>query len=86
MNDDLIVDLKQFITATVQQATADLATKEDLSSEIGAVRSEIGTLRSEMCASFDSLELKLETIADAQAEQLDDHEQRLVRLERHTAS
>lgn len=81
MNEELIDDLKQFITAAVTQATADLATKADLN----GLRGEVSDLRTEMNQRFDDLGLKIDAIADAHAETLDDHEHRLKRLEQRAA-
>jgi hypothetical protein len=91
--EELLEDLKQFITTTVSQATAGMATKGD----IAAIRSEMATktdlaeLRIEMKAGHDKLsgqisdlDLKVDTIADAQAETMQDHELRLTRLEHAT--
>jgi hypothetical protein len=40
-NEELLADLKQFVSATVSQATADLATKNDVKVEVGALRTEV---------------------------------------------
>lgn len=84
--EEVIDDLKQFIAATVSQATADMATKADLADlatkeDLADVRGEVTSLRSEMNQRFDDLDLQVKTIADAHAEMLDDHDQRLTRLE-----
>lgn len=60
------MDLKQFIFATVTQATSDMATKDDI-----AV----------LGRKIDDLDLKMDTIAEALQEQLNDHETRISRLE-----
>jgi hypothetical protein len=83
MNEDLINDLKQFIAATVSQATAELASKEDL--ETLASKSNLAGLEHRIYERFDDLDSKVTTIADAQAEALEDHEQRIGRLESGTA-
>ena len=83
--DDLIQDLKQFIAATVAQATDGLVTKEDLQAGIGEVRTELGELHTEMLRRFDELEIKVVTIADAHSETLAEQDQRLRRLEQQTA-
>lgn len=80
MDQVLIDDLKQFIQATVSQAVAGLATKEELSQAVA----DLAT-RDEMNQRFDDLDLKLATIADAQAESIGDHEQRITTLEQHRA-
>jgi hypothetical protein len=69
MNDDQLDDLKQFITATVSQATADMATKDD----IAALSNKI-----------DDLELKVDTISETLNDHLNQHEVRLNKLEQQT--
>jgi hypothetical protein len=78
MQDDVIADLKQFIAATVSQATAELVTNQKLEQSLEG-------LRSDMDKRFDDLEAKVDAIADAHAETLGDHEQRLKRLEQRAA-
>ena len=84
-NEEMLQDLKQFITATVSQQMANVATKDD-----------IADLRAELKADIAALNDKVDLVQDAIAEvvthtdavvkaTLDDHEQRLRRLERHTA-
>jgi hypothetical protein len=85
MNEELIQDFKQFIIATVSQATAGLATKEDLQAGLGEVRTELGELRTDMSRRFDELETKMDTIADAHSGTLAEHDQRLRRLEQQSA-
>jgi hypothetical protein len=85
MNEELIQDLKQFIAGTVSQATAGLATKEDLQAGLGDVRTELSELRADMLRRFDELETKVDTIADAHSETLAEHDQRLRRLEQQSA-
>lgn len=72
MNEELINDLKQFISATVSQATAELGQQVD------ARFDEVNTR-------LDDLDSKVTAIADAQAETLEEHEQRISRLETGTA-
>lgn len=66
-------DLKQFIAATVSQATSDLANKEDLQQVSQSLSKKI-----------DDLELKVKTISEALNENLSDHATRLTRLEQQT--
>jgi hypothetical protein len=83
MNDELIEDLKQFIAATVSQATADMAMKDDLQNLV--TKADLQHLAATMESRFDELTVKVDTIADAHAETLEDHDQRLGRLEQRAA-
>lgn len=76
MNEDIINDLKQFISATVSQATAHLATKDDLEN----LESRFSQLEHRMDKRFDDLDLKFSTIADAHAEMPEDHDNRIKKL------
>ena len=108
----LIEDLKQFILATVSQATANMATKDDIAntatkddiadmatkgdltrfatksdiaglatkSDLARVETKVDTL----VETVSDMNLKLETIADAHAESLQNHELRITRLETAT--
>ena len=83
-NEQLLEDLKQFVQTTVSQATAGLATKDDLArveTKVDGLDNRMGTLETKV----DDLSLKVDTIADTQAEQLEDHDVRLTRLETKTA-
>ncbi len=118
MDEATINDLKQFIVATVSQATGDLASKDDLlevkgelekvkqditelrgdvKDDLDKVTQDITELRSDVMADlksfrlemrhgFDAMDEKLETIANAQAARLVDHERRITRLEHHRAA
>jgi len=66
MDEDIMNELKQFIAATVSQATADLATKDDLQ---------------KLSTKIDDLELKVDTISEVLNENLSEHETRLTKLE-----
>ena len=44
MDKDQLDDLKQFITATVSQATAGMATKDDLTNGLASVKGDIKRL------------------------------------------
>ena len=75
MNDDQLDDLKQFITATVSQATADMATKDDISSienKLDNIQSAIGDAISTSNEIFD--------------EKIDDHDRRISTLELKSTS
>lgn len=66
VNEDQINDLKQFIASTVSQATADLATKDDVKNVENKV---------------DDLDLKVDTISDTLNNDLNQLETRLTKLE-----
>lgn len=101
-NEELFTDLKQFITATISQEVAHLATKDDLSRlehRIDGLEGDIKGLK----ADIKSLDEKLDTVQDAIADTLthsaevintvqdgtestlQDHEERLSRLEHRSA-
>jgi hypothetical protein len=78
-NEELFTDLKQFIEATVSQQTAHLDSRADgLEQRIDHVEQNLG-------ARIDTLDEKIDTIQDAIADTVQDHEQRLRRLETKTA-
>lgn len=83
MDEAVIDDLKQFITATVSQATADMATKADL--EDLATKADLAKLETKLEARIDIVDEKLDVVMQAVGERLDDHEQRLTKLEVKTA-
>lgn len=74
MDETQLNDLKQFIAATVSQATADMATKDD-----------IAQLRSEMHKGFDDTQSSvadaLTNANDSTDDRLSDHDLRLTKLE-----
>jgi len=70
MDEDTLNDLKQFIVATVTQATANMATKDDIA---------------RLEQKIDDLDLKVDTVSDTLNDQLNDHEQRLTTLEQQAA-
>ena len=73
-NEELLADLKQFITATVSQATANVATKSD-----------INHLETTMDDRFNEVLNVLGEDAAKQKETVQDHEVRIQRLERKLA-
>lgn len=95
MNEDQLNDLKQFIAATVSQATAGMATRDDVSQATAGmatkddVNSGLTALRTEMNQRFDEVQSSISDIIaatnDVIDEQLTDHEQRLIKLEHQTA-
>jgi hypothetical protein len=86
MNEEIINDLKQFIVATVTQSTSHLATKEDIANM--ATKDDIANMATKddiavLNQRFDDMDLKMDTIADALAEDIADHEQRISKFESH---
>jgi seryl-tRNA synthetase len=87
-NEELFTDLKQFIEATVSQKLVDVASKDDIKS----LKADVVGLKADVKA----LDEKLDAIQDAIADTLthtteitdaaiQDHEQRLRRLEHRSA-
>lgn len=92
MDDTQLDDLKQFIAATVSQATADMATKRDIANmatkdDIAnmATKDDIRALDAKLSNMIENLETKVDTIADAHAEDHENYEQRLTKLETKVA-
>lgn len=82
MNDDVIQDLKQFITSTVSQQTA------DLHEDFDKLDNRLTTRMDGLEAKFDKLEVKIDdvdakvdTILEAVGDRLDNHEVRIQKLE-----
>ena len=74
MDENAIQDLKQFITSTISQQTANLATKED----VLHIEKKIDELS-------DSVAEALETTNETSQSLHDDHESRITKLEQRTA-
>jgi hypothetical protein len=95
MNDEMFSDLKQFILATVSQATVGIATKADMDAGLAKVDKRFAQMDNrfdkvdlrfnKIDKHIDELGLKLTTIADAHSEDLDEHDKRLIKLEPRTA-
>lgn len=86
MDEDQLNDLKQFIAATVSQATANMATKEDIAdmatkSDIVNLENKIEDLRLEMHDGFAGVSEAIEQINE-QFTELDQH---VTKLEQQTA-
>lgn len=73
MNDEVIQDLKQFISATISQQTAHLANKND----IARIEDKINEIQS----AIEQSAIGYTTVVD---EQVQDHEKRIIRLEQKT--
>lgn len=101
MNEELIADLKQFILATVSQATADIrADVSALTADVTQVRTEVSELRTEvreLKADVKAVDGRLDDVQSAIAQaltvnnesidsQLADHNKRLMRLEHSPAA
>ncbi|MGB4762599.1 MAG: hypothetical protein WBP12_04580 [Candidatus Saccharimonas sp.] len=91
MNSDVIADLKQFIEATVSQAMANLATKDDLA----ALNRRVDGLEQNLTSLDQKLDDRIDEVLEAVGEiihanvetiyrQLADHETRITKLEAHT--
>ena len=79
-NEELLQDLKQFVTATVSQATASLATKDDivrLEARIGEVQEEL----SGVAGMVEDMHKKHEDLI----EKVNEHDVRIGRLEHKLA-
>lgn len=79
MNEELVADLKQFITATITQQTAHLATKDDIANmatkhDIARIEQKIDDLQADVQHSV----IDYVTIVDNQVQ---DHHRRLTLLE-----
>lgn len=77
MGEDSLNDLKQFIVATVSQATANMATKDD----IADLKGDIAKLEQKI----DDVDLKLDTIEGTLNSQLNDQETRITKLKQQAA-
>jgi hypothetical protein len=79
MDEDLLNDLKQFIAATVSQATVGMATKDDIA--VLATKEDLQKVSQDLNTKIDDLELKVDTISEALNDHLSDHETGLTKLE-----
>lgn len=85
-NEELFADLKQFIEATVSQQTAHLDGRIDgVEKRMGDVEQQLGDVEQRLAARIDIVDEKLDLVQDAIGDNVQDHEQRLRRLERRTA-
>lgn len=77
MNEDQLNDLKQFIAATVSQATADMATKDDIAN----LENRLERLENKVNDGFAGIA----DVLDQTNERMDDFDQRLAKLEQQAA-
>jgi len=93
MDEDQLNDLKQFITATVSQATADIATKEDIADmatkeDISHMAKDIAHLEKKMDDGFAGISEAIEHIKQIN-QTMDDRDkevdQRFTNLEQQSA-
>jgi hypothetical protein len=80
MDNTQIDDLKQFIQATVSQATSDMVTKDDISTM--ATKDDITLLGNKI----NDLELKVDTISETLNYQYNQQENRITKLEQGALS
>jgi hypothetical protein len=92
MNEEQLNDLKQFIAATVSQATAGMATKEDIvnmatKEDIAsmATKEDIATLRQEMRDGFSGVSEAIEQIHERIEAQEVEVDRRFTKLEQRIA-
>lgn len=78
MSEDVITDLKQFITATVSQATTDLVTKSDLAASEERLLQHINNVQ-------DAIAETLTSAIEDLHETSHNHEKRITTLERKLA-
>lgn len=83
MNDEQIDDLKRFIASVISQQTAELSHRLDrVEGRLGHVEGKLDRLEKKMDDGFAGT---ADTIDKATNAQLDDHEQRLTKLEQQAA-
>lgn len=80
MNEDVIADLKQFIAATVTQQTTDL--RLELSGKIDSTDKKLSKKIDDLSAAVAEAIDKANEVTGVR---LKNHEQRIVRLEKHAA-
>lgn len=90
MDEDTITDLKQFIAATVSQQLSEIRGDiSDIRVDISDIRSDIRKLDEKLTGKIDDLSASvakaIEAANESTASQLQDHEQRIGRLEQNAA-
>lgn len=86
MNDDQLNDLKQFVAATISQATANMATKDGLKNlatkvDVEAIKIDFRRLEQKVDDGFAGI---ADAVEDINARH-DNHEGRITRLEQQAA-
>lgn len=82
MNEEIINDFKQFITATITQQTSHLTTKDDIANM--ATKDDIARLEQKIDDLGSSVQHSAINYTSAVDDQVQDHEQRIKRLEQKT--
>ena len=90
MNDDTIQDLKQFIEATFSQKTSGISNDvAGLSNEVSGIRKDLDNLDKKHSDKIDELSASvaeaIENTNEVTDTQLNNHEQRITRLEQKAA-
>ena len=85
MNDDVIDDLKQFISAEITQKTSSLATKDDLKDLKSELKEDINRLETRVDEVHQAIEDIAVTYISEVDEQVQGHEKRIKTLELKTA-
>jgi hypothetical protein len=83
MNNDQIDDLKQFIAATVSQATSGMATTDDIANM--ATKDDVNRLEVKIDVLASSVAEALDSHSEAIDQQLKEHSHRITKLEAKTA-
>lgn len=85
MNEDVIVDLKQFIAAAVSQQTSNITARLDRMEDRMATKDDLARLEAKVDDIQTSIGDALSAGNDATDAQLKDHERRITRLEHKPA-
>lgn len=89
MNDAIIDDLKQFISAAILQSTAEIREDiADLKGDVSDLKTDVSELKTDVAQlkiKVSDMDIKLDAVMEATGERFADHEQRITRLETRTA-
>lgn len=86
MNDDIITDLKQFISATVRQEGSSFKSElRDFRDEFKDFKKEIRGEMKLVNTNLNDIDAKLDTVIEAIGDQFEDHDQRITKLEAKAA-